>query len=85
MLRVLKLDHLTGFDVDQVIVVAVLRRLVARPPTPEIPAFQNSLLFKQANGAVDCGDGNPRVQRTGSAIEFLDVRMVTRFRTAPGR
>ena len=76
MLGVLELDHPAGVDVDQVVVVAVLGRLVAGAAAAEIAPLQDALLLQQPHRAVDRGDRDARVQRAGAAIQFLDVGMV---------
>jgi hypothetical protein len=75
----LEFDHLTGFDIDQVEVVAVLGWLIARPAAAEIAAFENSLLLQKPDGPIDRGDRDAGVQRAGTSIELLDIRMVGRL------
>ena len=76
ILGVLELDHLAGIDVDQVVVVAMLGRLVAGAAAAEVAALEDALLLQQAHRAVDRGDRDPRVECAGAAIQFLDVRMI---------
>ena len=53
---VLEFDYLAGIDIDQVIVVAMLGRLVAGTPASEIPPLQDPFLFQQANRTIDSRD-----------------------------
>ena len=52
-LLVAKLDHLARLDVDEMIVMAVARRLVACAPVAEFVTFEDALALEQAHGAID--------------------------------
>ena len=73
---VLKLDDLAGIDVDQVIVVAVFGRFVARAAAAEVAPFEDALLLQQTHRPVDGGDGDAGIERRGPAIQLLHVGMV---------
>src|SRR6185503_12466623 len=50
---VLELDHATGFDVDQMIVVATGGLFVAPAASTEVVTFENALGSKQLERAID--------------------------------
>ena len=58
----LELDDLAGFDVDQVVVLAVLGGFVAGAAAAEIAPLEDALLLEQADGAVDGGDRDAAVE-----------------------
>ncbi len=76
----MELDHAARFDVDQMVVVRVARRLVARPPALEIVALDDARFLEQADRPVDGRDRDARVERGGAAMDLLDVGMVDRRR-----
>ncbi len=80
MLGILELDHLAGFHIDQVVVVAMLGRLIARASATEIPALENPVLLQQPDGSVNGGNGDVGIESGGATVEFLDVGMVGSFR-----
>src|SRR5689334_3872934 len=80
MLGVPELDHLARLDVDQVVVVAVVGGLVARPAAAEVAALQDAPLLQQAHRPVDRGDGDAPVEQRGAAVELLHVRVVAGLR-----
>ena len=82
---VLELDHLAGIDVDQVIVVAVLGRLVAGAAAAEVAALEDALLLQQAHRAIDRGDRDLRIECAGAAVQLLDVGMIGGLATGRGR
>ena len=75
-LRVDEFEHLAALDVDQVIVVRFRGGFVARPPITEIVTVENPCFLEQADGAVDRGDRDLRVDRRCAGVERLDVGMV---------
>ncbi len=78
MVLILKFDHMTGVDIDKMVMMlmAGLAGLITRTTTTEITTLQNAFFLEQANCAVDCGDGNPRIELGGASVQFLDVRMI---------
>ena len=84
MFRVLEFDDFAGFHVDQVVVVAMLGRLVAGASAAEIPALEDPVLLEQTDRAVDGGDRDVRIEGSGAAVQFLDVGMVGRVRQDTG-
>ena len=51
-----ELDDVAGLDVDQMVVMAFRRGLVARAAVAEIVALEDARFLEQADGAVDGGD-----------------------------
>ena len=78
MLGVLEFDHLAGLDVDQMMVMSVFMftGLVTGACAAKIVTFQNALFLEQADGPVNGGDGNARVESGGAAVQFLDIRVI---------
>jgi hypothetical protein len=76
---VVEFDHVAGFDVDQMVVMLVGRRLVARAAVAEVVAFEDSGLFEEADRAVDRGDGDALVDGGGATVQFFDIGVVARF------
>ncbi len=76
MAAVLEFDHPSGIDVDQMVMVAMLGRLVAGARPAEIVALQDALFLQQPHRAVDGGDGDLRVEGGGAAVQLLHVGMV---------
>ena len=74
-----ELDHLAGVDIDQVVVRAMLGRLVAGAGAAEIVALEDALLLQQPDRAVDRGDGDMGVALMRAAVQFLDIRVVGAF------
>lgn len=54
-------DDFTGLHINQVIVMFVRRRFIARAAIPELMPSENAGLFEQANGTVDRRDRNPGI------------------------
>ena len=77
-LLVAEFDHLAGAEIDQVIVVDVGNRLVAAAALAEIVAGDDAGILEELDRAVDGGDRDPRIDRRGAPIEFLDVGMIGR-------
>ncbi len=57
----LELDHLTGFNVNQMIMAIIAGGLVARPPVTKIQPVKQSRLFEQANRAINGRNADFRV------------------------
>ena len=79
-LAVDELDHLAGLHVDQVVVVRLPMLLVPRAAVTEVVAGDDPRLFEQADGPVDRGDLNVRIDRMRPVVQLLDVRVIMRFR-----
>jgi hypothetical protein len=77
VLRILEFDNLPGLDVDQVVVMTMLGRFVSGAAPAEIPPLKDTLLLKQADRAIDRGDRDMRIKRSRSAIQLLDIRVIT--------
>lgn len=75
-----KFDDLAGFNVDEMIVVIIGRRLIPRPAVAEIVAFEDSGLLEQPNRPVNGGNRNAAVHGGCPLMQRLDVRMVVGFR-----
>src|SRR6516225_4797431 len=75
-LLVTEFDYPTGLQVDQMVVVSTWHFLVTGAPIAEIVSCQNAGLFKQPHGPIHSGDADVWIDRSGSTIDLLDVRMV---------
>lgn len=78
--RIDKLDHTPRLHVNQVIMMRFRRRFIPRTPVPKIMTIQYASFFKQADGAVHCGNGDPRINGRGTLMQCLDIRVVLRVR-----
>ncbi len=54
-------DHLSGRDIDQMVVVIAVGIFIPRPTVAEFELFQDPRLFEQLDRAIDGGQRNPRV------------------------
>src|SRR5262245_9928679 len=79
-----ELDHPARLNVDQVIVMAARRLLIASPPRPEIVPLENAIVGEQLQRAIDRGEGDAGVDRVRPTMHFLDVRMVLGVRKNAG-
>jgi len=73
---VVKFDDLAGFDVDQMIMMLIGRRLVARAAIPKIMPFENAGIFEKTNGAIDGGDRNAAIDCRGPPVQLLHIGMI---------
>ena len=80
---VVKFDDLAGFDIDQMIVMVVGHRFVARPPVTEFMPLKDSRFLEQADGAVNGRDRDFWIDRCGAAMQGLDVGMILGFGDHP--
>jgi len=78
-LVVVKFDYPARLQIDQVVVVGARHFLVARTAIAKIVPRQDIGLLEQPHGAIDGGDADVRVDRGGSPIDLLDIRVVDRF------
>src|SRR5579864_8421926 len=69
-------DHLSGLDIDQMVVVTFRDGLVTRAAVPELMAFEDSGLFEQPDGTINRCDRDVRVDRRSPGVERLDIGMV---------
>src|SRR3546814_3984456 len=60
-------DHLARLDINQMVVMRLRRRFIARAAVAEIVAVEDARLFEQAAGAIDGGDGDAAVEQIGRA------------------
>src|SRR5215472_436761 len=78
-LLVAEFYHSTGLQVDQMVMVSTRHFLVAGAPITEIVSCQNTGLFKQPHCPIYCGDADVRIDRGGSTVNLLDVRVIGGF------
>ena len=71
-----ELNDVSGLHIDEMVVVAFGRGLVARASVAEFVAFEDSRLFEQPDGAIDRRDGDVWIDGRGPGVESLHVRMV---------
>src|SRR5690348_912158 len=71
-----ELDDVAGLDVDQMVMVGLGRRFIARPAVAELVSLEDSGLLEQTDGAIDGRDRDVGVHRSGSRMQRLDVRMI---------
>jgi hypothetical protein len=72
----MKLDHLAGAQIDEMIMMFFRHSLVARAAIAEIMALDDADVLEQLDGAVDGGHGNPRIDQDSAAVQFLDIGMI---------
>ena len=77
-------DHLAAFDIDQMVVMRLGSRLVPGTAITEIVPVENAGLFEQANGAIDGGDRNARIDFVGTFVEHFHIGMIVAFGQDPG-
>ncbi|ENN86345.1 hypothetical protein RHSP_20313 [Rhizobium freirei PRF 81] len=75
-LRRMKFDHLTAFQVDQMVVMLFRHGFVAGASIAEIMAGKKAGILEQFYGAIHRGDRNLRIHLHGAPIELFDIRMV---------
>src|SRR5262249_15735075 len=73
-------DHLAVAQIDQMIVMAVAHLLVARAPFAEIVSLDDAGILEQFDGAIHRRDRDLVIDRRAAAIQFLDIRVIVRFR-----
>ncbi len=74
-----KFDHLAGFNIDQMVMMCLGCRLIARTTVAEIVAIEDSGLFEETDGPIDSGNRNSGVDCGGAHMECFDIRMVFGF------
>src|SRR3546814_2096496 len=79
-LRIDEFDDLAGLDVDQMVVMRLGRRFVARAAVAEIVAVEDARFLEQADGAIDGSDRNAAVERRGALVKRLHVGMILGIR-----
>ena len=75
-LFIVEFDDLTGFNINQVIMVLIRHFFLARAPIAEIMAFNNSVFFEELNGPVDCGQRDILVDGIGAAVQVFRIRVI---------
>ena len=74
-----ELDHGTGFDIDQMVVMSLRRRFKTGPSVAELMPLQYARFLEQAHCSVDSSDRNMRVDCRSARMHRLDVWMVLGF------
>src|SRR5690606_13039705 len=77
---VAELDHVSRFEIDQMIVVLASRLLIAPPPGAELVSLEDPLRLEELQRPVDRRQRNSRVDLIGAAEDLDDIRVVLRFR-----
>src|SRR5262245_25728642 len=80
----LKLDHLAGAKIDEMVVMAFGHLLIARATVPEVVALDDAGVLEQLYRAIDGGDRNAVIHRGATPIELFDVGVVVRRRQHAG-
>jgi hypothetical protein len=75
----LKLDHTTGVDVDQVIVVCGWRRLIARAPVEKRMPLDDPLTLKPFYGPVNGREVDGRIPGHHALMQLVHVGVVGRL------
>jgi len=71
-----ELDHFTGPQIDEMVVVALTQLLIACPAGAKIMSLHDTGILEQFDGAIDRGDRNPIVDGGAAAKQLLDIRMI---------
>src|SRR4029079_19776147 len=79
-----ELDHLAVAQIDEVVVMAVAHRLVARAALAEIVTLDDAGVLEQLCGATNRRDRDLVVDGDTAAVEYFDIGMVDRFREHAG-
>jgi len=78
-LRILEIDHLTGFQIDQMIVSFTRDALVAQSGTPERMTFNDPLAREQLQRPVDGRTGYATVPFRDAPMQLRSIRMIFGF------
>ena len=76
---VVKLDHFSIFDVNQMVMQSPLGGLVPSTTVAEIVALEDASSFEQSDGSINRGDRDVTIQRDSSPIQFFNVGVIRRF------
>ncbi|MEY9605191.1 hypothetical protein ABIF74_009883 [Bradyrhizobium japonicum] len=71
-------------QIDEMVVMAVAHRLVARAALAEIMALDDAGILEQLDGAIHGRDRDLVVDGDAAPVQFLDVGVVDRFRQHAG-
>lgn len=74
--RVLEFRHATAFDIDQMVMLMVVRPLVTRPTAAEVPPVKDAVLLKKSHGPIDSRYGNTWIDGHGAPIKLLNIGMI---------
>src|SRR5215468_9056442 len=75
-LLVAELDHLTAFDIDQMVVVAARRFLVATAASPEVVSLQETIGREELDGAVDGRQRDAGIHAARPSMNLFHVGMI---------
>src|SRR5262249_40792392 len=75
-LLVAEFDHLPAFDIDQMVVVAARRLLVATAARPKVVPLQEAVGRKELDGAVDGRKRDAGIHAARPSIDLLHVGMI---------
>src|SRR5919197_1984934 len=78
-LLVTELDHTTGLQVNQMVMVRTRHFLVTRTAVAKIMPREDIGLLEQPHGAVHRGNADAWVDRSRSPIDLLDIGMIHGF------
>ncbi len=71
-----KLDHLPGAQIDEMVMMLFRHSFVARTAIAKIMALDEVDILEQLDGAVDRGHGDSRIDLDRAAVQFLDIRVI---------
>src|SRR5690348_4934648 len=71
-----ELDHVPGFDVDQMVVVSFRRGLVARSAVAELVPLKDPRFLEQAHGPIDGCDRDIGIDCGSTCVERFHVGMI---------
>ena len=77
---VAKLDHATGLQVDEMVVVRARHFLVAGSAFAEIVPGNDARFLEQPYRPINRGYADPGINCGCSSVHLFDIRMVDRFR-----
>src|SRR5438270_1527891 len=73
---VAKLDHTTGLQVDEMVVMRARHFLIAGSAIAEIVPGNYARFFEQPYRPVNRGNANARINRSCSSVDLFDIRMI---------
>ena len=79
MRLVVKLDHFSIFDVNQMVMQSPFGGLVPSTTVAEIVTLEDASSFEQSDGSINRGDRDVTIQRDSSPIQFFNVGVIRRF------
>src|SRR5215831_20240550 len=66
-----ELDHLSGAQINEVIMMGVRHLLVSRAPVAKLVTLDDAGVLEQLDGAIDSGNRNSIVDRRAAPVKFL--------------